>query len=228
MGQLTFTAVVIMVSIKMQVIEMHNKSITAAISIFCSVGGWFLWNIILACTYSNNTIYYVKDGLFLRFGRDALWWIVLILILISLVSLEIAIIAGRVGLESLFKIGDVDTATFQALEKDPVCKRRFEEAAATELQAGWDHGKKRSSIEIRREEEEAKARLEEQERREGEVREMLRNRPDEENWRPEETERGARDEGAQKPQESGQPRRSVEIQEMLKRGFGSVRRESWR
>lgn len=226
MGDLTFTAVVIMVSLKMQLLEMHNKSIMAGLSIFLSIGGWFLWNIILSATYSNNKIYYVKDALFHRFGRNGLWWLVLLLIMVSLLAFEVAVSAIRVTIDSTFGIGDVDANTFQALEKDPFCKRRFEEAAAPELQQGWDRGAKKSSMELRREEEEERLKLEEEERREVEVKEMLKNRPDAEEWQQQASVTTKTAEGATSTANGQQPerRRSLEIQEMLKRGFGSVRR----
>jgi phospholipid-translocating ATPase len=232
MGDLTFTAIVILVSTKMQLIEMHNKSITAVISILLSVGGWFLWNILLAIVYSDNKIYRVRDAFFQRFGRDALWWLSLVVILAALVSLELVVAAGRVAVESAFGIGDVDTHTFQALEKDPVCKRRFEEAAAAELQQSWDHGRKKSSLELRRDEEDEVRRVEEQERRETEVREMLRNRPRSLDWErqaapPLQPNAGV-ESGEGEQQAETQPRRSLEIQEMLRRGFGNVRKDSWR
>src|ERR1700743_1888308 len=107
MGDLTFPAIIILVSTKMQLIEMHNKSITAVISILLSVGGWFLWNILLAIIYSDNRIYRVRDAFFESFGRDALWWLSLVLILAVLILLELVMTAALVAVESAFGIGDV-------------------------------------------------------------------------------------------------------------------------
>lgn len=47
LGSLTFTACIILIGTKLQVIEIHNKSITTIIALVLSIGGWFLWMIIL-------------------------------------------------------------------------------------------------------------------------------------------------------------------------------------
>lgn len=219
MGDLAFTACIILISTKMQyvsmspdsfnankyrLLEMHNKSVVVGISIFCSVGGWFLWNMILSRTYSNNKIYSVRDGFLYRFGRNPLWWLTLILILVACVVFELVVCSGRAGLFPT----DVDV--FQELEQDLEVRKRFEEAASMELQQGWDRGKKKSSFELVREEEE-------QLRREGLVQEMLDNRPGQDDY--------ARPGLERRETEEGVKRRSTDIERMLRRGFGTVRRE---
>lgn len=78
-----------------------------------------------------------------------------------------------------------------------------------ELQQGWDRGEKRSSLEIERLEAE-------QEAREGEVRNILRNRPD--------TLEGGKANAVASPGEKFPPqRRAAEIQETLSRRFGTTR-----
>lgn len=170
MGDLTFTTCIILISTKLQFLEIHNKSVTAAISIFCSVGGWFLWNLILSQTYHKNEIYNVKDGFTERFGSNLMWWLTVILAVMACVLFETTISAARA---SLFP-EDVDI--FQALEQDIDVRKRFEEAAADELQQGWARGTKKSSLELLREEEEQFAREKEEEEREAQIMELL-NRP---------------------------------------------------
>ena len=123
MGALTFSACVVIIATKLQFIEIHDKSITCVIAMLGSIGGWTLWNLILSATYKNNTIYDVKDGLLKRFGRNCVWWLTLILIVVAVWAFEIA---ARV-LRCVFVNDDV--AIFQELEKDPTIKRRFESAA---------------------------------------------------------------------------------------------------
>ncbi|KAF2087979.1 phospholipid-translocating P-type ATPase [Saccharata proteae CBS 121410] len=191
MGDLCFTAIIILISTKLQVLEMHNKTVMAATSFVLSVGGWFLWNIILAAIYAQNNEYDVRAGFFVRFGRDGLWWLTLIVILAAVLVFEL----GVRTLRATFLPDDVDF--FQQLEKDPAVKRRFEEAAALELQQGC-------AEEMAREEE---------------ISDLLRNRP------------GVLEEGRvdsvggkiEEMQEGKKDRPSVEIQELLSKGFGSVR-----
>ncbi|OCK80446.1 phospholipid-translocating P-type ATPase [Lepidopterella palustris CBS 459.81] len=198
MGDLTFTACVIIISSKMQLIEMHNKSIVVCIALFCSIGGWFLWNILLDVLYKKNSpIYHVRDAFFSSFGRNALWWLTLILIVSSVIILEL----GVGSLRAAFFTSDVDT--FQELERDPAIKRRFEEAASRELQMGWETGGEKV-VEGGKEEE-----------REGEVREILRNRPVE----LEEVKVDAAG------NEVGGKRKGADMLELLSRRFGRVRPE---
>ncbi|KAL1388095.1 phospholipid-translocating P-type ATPase [Phyllosticta capitalensis] len=191
MGDLTFTAAVILISFKLQGLEMHTKTVTAAFSFILSVGGWFLWNIILSATYSNNGIYDVRGSFFDndRFGRNALWWLCLIMIVTTVIIFEI----GVATLRATFWTTDVDT--FQELEKDPLVRQRFEKAAALELHQGWDRdgsddaAKARPSFAgttaSRRAAAEGTGLLQhrrelsavEQAKREVEMQEMLRNRP---------------------------------------------------
>ncbi|KAI9711799.1 MAG: hypothetical protein M1820_001944 [Bogoriella megaspora] len=211
-GDLTFTACIMLINIKIQLIEMHSKSIVVPISLVLSVGGWYLWNIVLSATYHDNVIYNVKSAFFDRFGANPAWWATLFLVVVACVVFEL----GVTSLRAAFRPSDVDV--FQELEQDLQIRKRFEEAAANELQKGWDRGTKRSSAEIQREEEEK--------RREGEVQDLL-NRP----RVMEEGRAGAiGTDGGQITKrttvgEEMEPRKSADIQEMLSRRFGSVRRE---
>jgi phospholipid-translocating ATPase len=132
------------------------------------------------------------------FGPDVHWWATLILILLAVVTFEFA----TISLRSAFLTTDEDI--FQALEKDPDVKRRFEEAAAGELQQGWDrktNREKEQEGEIRKVVEKVSER--EQERREREVGEMLRKRG-----------HGEREEGVG---------HGGDVNKVLSRGFGDVK-----
>lgn len=161
MGDLTFTACIIVIATKIQFWEIHNKTYTCAISIFISIGGWFLWNIILSSIYSNNVIYNVKDGFLDRFGRNALWWLTLILIVVSCWALEVGIKAAK------FAWMPSDADVFSELQKDPAIKKRFEQAAEVGLAAHASYGSSEDTAlqPVRTAEEERQ--------REGEVQEML-------------------------------------------------------
>jgi phospholipid-translocating ATPase len=132
MGDLTFISIVIIISVKMLLIELHNKSIAAVAGILLSVGGVFLWNILLAAMYPKAApIYFVKHAWFWGFGRNPVWWMALMLIVVCVVALELAVSSLRAA----YFTRDVDI--FQELERDPNIKARFEEAAAPDLQQGW-------------------------------------------------------------------------------------------
>ena len=243
MGVLSFSACVIIIAVKIQFWELHNKTITCAIAMFLSIGGWFLWNIILSSTYHNNVIYNVKEGFLHRWGRNGLWWLTLILICTACWALEVGIKA----IKCTWMPSDADC--FRELEKDDIIRQRF--AQASGLPGTTQHNDIQDSDALQR------VRSPEEERqRESEVQAIL-NRPrhmrvssgtDEQENGPNNVRRRAMlegeplqretkvsfaitqrnlaheeetddDNGKQKPR-----RRSTEVSEMLKKGFGSVRR----
>lgn len=232
-GVLAYSACVIIISIKLQFIELHNKSIMAAIAILLSVGGWWLWNLLLSVLYrvDQNPIYNVHRALLDRFGRNLLWWIALMLIVLAVCVLEFSIKAIKT---TMFP-SDVDV--FQGLEKDREVRKRFEEAAADLLQQGWDRGTKKSSVEL---EQEVASQIE----REAHVQQLLdKPRNTDEHRKPwlkrhfsagGNTQIGA---GAEKDiktvshnavedgTEMGEvPRKSVDVAELFSEGFGAVRK----
>lgn len=162
MGDLTFTACVIIIATKLQIIEQRNRTYMALIGWILAVGGWFLWNIILAGIYhsTTNPEYYVKGGFYTGFGRSALWWFTLLLTVVACLAFEIGVRALK---NALFP---TDVEIFQTLEQDLGMRSRFEEVSAAWLQAGWQHSAKNSSVELQRE-------VEQQAKREGEVQELL-------------------------------------------------------
>lgn len=161
LGTLAFTSCVTLISFKLQFFELHNKSITAGLAIFLSVGGWWLWNLLMSGLYpKHDKVYQVYHSLLYKFGRNTLWWLVVILIVMAISILELSLKCVK----SVFFPTDVEM--FQILERDIDVKRRLEQSAADLLQAGWHRGTKKSSLEILRDEEE-------EARREAEIQEIL-------------------------------------------------------
>lgn len=228
MGVLTFTACIIVIATKMQVLELHNKSITCVIALVASVGGWFMWNLVLSSMYTSNVIYNVRDGLIDRFGRNALWWLTLILIVVACCGLEVCVKALKV----VFLPEDEDV--FRELEKDDGARKRLERAAAIGLQDQPDNevhpGEGVTQVRTR----------EEEKRREGEVQELLnrpRVMPEQSGIRRRQLSADATQDielvdvhGADKVRDDGDDDSckgkeiSSPVQEMLRKGFGRVRR----
>ena len=123
MGDLCFVAVVLVINVKMQIIEMHSKSIVAGVSILLSIGAAFLWNIVLAAVYPPTSMYKARQGFFTGFGQNPTWWMTLLFIVVCVYLLEVSVGAFR---RAVFP---TDTDHFQELEKDLAYKERFEEAA---------------------------------------------------------------------------------------------------
>ena len=200
--------------------------------------------IILSTTYHSNVIYDVKEGFLERFGRNALWWLTLILVLTACWVLETVVnVAQRSWLPS-------DADCFRELEKDSTIRKRFEQAAAMDSTTC----SKADPAEANRYPPFQRT-AEEDRQREGEVQEML-NRPRHsrgasgaelefeptlkrrQHSEPEakgqeskvsfavEGEADARDEDSNNDAGGKEklPKRSIDVQELFRRGFGSVRR----
>ncbi|KAK5094287.1 drs2 neo1 protein [Exophiala xenobiotica] len=225
MGVLAYTACVTIISLKLQFFELHNKSIMAGLAIFLSIGGWWLWNLILAKVFdSDDSIYHVNGGLIHAFGRNPLWWLTLILIVLTVSVFEISMKAVK----TILFPNEVEM--FQVYERDIEVKKRFEESAAGLLQQGWNRGMKNSSFEIARE-------AEEQTKREAEVQGILErlrtmDAPAKEvppmglrkrqSWQPVDWEMvRTQQEVAPSPM-----RRSLDAGELFSNGYGMVRKDS--
>lgn len=166
LGLVTFTACIIVINIKLQALEVHNKTYLSLIVIIISVGGWFLWDIILSERYklaSGKGVYAVSDNFLHHVGHNLLFWLVILISVAAVLLFELTVSTLR----ALFFPTDVDV--FQEYEQDLDIRKRFEEAAAAELQQGWDRGTKKSSFELARE----AAELEEMDARERHVQELL-------------------------------------------------------
>jgi phospholipid-translocating ATPase len=139
---------------------MHNKTWVTGFGWFISVGGWFMWNVMLSFAWSPHTgktypLYPIADGFLTRFGHNLLWWLVVLLSLAGVICLELAASSIRKA------FWPTDTDNFQELQKDPVIKHRFEETVAAE-----ERGETNETIEIGR------TSLE----REGEIQDLLDKR----------------------------------------------------
>jgi phospholipid-translocating ATPase len=222
MGCLAYSICVIVISTKLQAIELHNKSVAALIAIVLSVGGWWLWNLALSGFYDkNNPIYNVNHGITERFGRNPLWWLTLVLGVMSVVLFEMV----TKILKGWFKPSDAEV--FQALEKDIEVRKRFEESAAHLLQNGWAGTGRKSSLDLRRE-------ANEQAEREAHVQTLLKKPRNLDGTNSSASIRqrcSSSDEGqenvstiAAKSDKQGGLRRSVEISELFSLGYGKVKK----
>ncbi|KAJ5619694.1 hypothetical protein N7510_003678 [Penicillium lagena] len=166
LGLLTFSACITVINLKLQALEVHNKTYLSLIVIIISVGGWFLWNLILSQRYklsSGKGVYDVPGNFIHESGHNLLFWVVWLCAVIACLLFELTVSTLR----ALFFPNDVDL--FQEMEQDLDIRKRFEEAAAPELQQSWNHGTKKSSLEIALEAEEMDA-------REQQVQELLARR----------------------------------------------------
>lgn len=245
LGLLTFTTCVVVINTKLQFLEVHNKTLMNLIVFIISVGGWFLWNLILSERYqmsSGKGVYDVPGNFIHHVGHNLLFWAVLLVSSMAVIMFEMT----TSTLRALFFPTDVDI--FQEYEQDLDIRKRFEEAAASELQQGWDRGTKKSSFERVRETAEMDARERHVQELLSRPRVMTESKPAAHEFEmegystasasvshsgshaqdptrngsiPQEQDLGL---GPASPAESCAPRRSVEIHELFSKGFGAIRK----
>ncbi|PQE15568.1 hypothetical protein CJF30_00005985 [Rutstroemia sp. NJR-2017a BBW] len=145
LGTLCFTAAVVIIVTKIMVLEMHSKTYITAIGYFLSVGGWFMWNLLLSALYSTKSLTYnVRDGFIHHFGQNALWWCTLLIILAAVFLFEL-------GVSSVRKtFWGTDIEVWQELQKDAGVRKRLKMAVEGEGDAdmGMQDGKAKNSGEI--------------------------------------------------------------------------------
>lgn len=139
---------------------MSKITYISAIGMTLSIGGWFLFTVVLTAIYKprndkNYIQYPVYESFFVEYGRDLTWWLNTLLIITVLILLDLAVTSIRKAFRP------TDTDVFQELERDPIIRQRFEETvraeaeaiegldAASEIKMGTVDGK--TSAEIRRE-----------------------------------------------------------------------------
>jgi phospholipid-translocating ATPase len=136
LGVITFTSIILLITTKLQLLEMHYVTIINWISIIVSSGGWMCWNMFLSYIYtkSPSKIYYVSKGIFEHFGTDLSFWSTILVIFIIGLTFELLVRLIRT------KLLPSDTDVFQELEKDPAIRLRLEEDAYEEMKASFSHG----------------------------------------------------------------------------------------
>ena len=125
MGVVCFTVGVVFINIKLLILEVHTKTAITFGGFIVSVGGWFLWNIILSRLYPTKTNeYIVRDAFLENFGRQLGWWATIMVTLSALVAMDLVVQAVR----RVYWPTDQDL--MQRIEQDKDAKRAMRDAAA--------------------------------------------------------------------------------------------------
>ncbi|EEY20423.1 phospholipid-transporting ATPase [Verticillium alfalfae VaMs.102] len=96
MGTVPFTVCVVFINLRLLVLEMHTKTIISFLGVFLSVGGWFLWNLILSGIFEESLrIYQIRRAFIDNFGRTANFWAVVLVALGAVLVLELLVHAMR-------------------------------------------------------------------------------------------------------------------------------------
>ncbi|KAI1491977.1 P-type ATPase [Biscogniauxia mediterranea] len=149
LGDLVFTIGVVWINWKLFIIETHNKTAIVMGAFGITFAGWWAWNAFLAGIYTPQPSPYPARGGFTNaFGKDPIWWLTLIVVVLVLISVEYAYKAIKRNLIVLglwkwppWKGRDADDRdhleewnleVWQELEKDPVMRERLRRAGTTD------------------------------------------------------------------------------------------------
>ncbi|KAI1770283.1 phospholipid-translocating P-type ATPase [Hypoxylon cercidicola] len=89
LGDLVFTIGVVWINWKLFIIEMHNKTAVVLGAFGITIAGWWAWNAFLAGVYAPQpSPYPARNGFTDTFGRDPLWWLTLIIVVVALICVE--------------------------------------------------------------------------------------------------------------------------------------------
>ncbi|SGZ40243.1 related to Probable phospholipid-transporting ATPase DNF3 [Hanseniaspora guilliermondii] len=140
-GFINFTVVIFFINIKLQFIEMRNRSPIEFASTILSCGGWLLWSCVLPAIYSDNVmIYDVKGGLYEHFGTDVTLWATMF------VAITILILFDMLTKVWTNILSPSDASLFAQLEKNDEVRKKLEFDSYMELQQGWTWEKDISTV----------------------------------------------------------------------------------
>lgn len=140
LGVVSFTAIVALINVKAQFLEMHNKNWIAFVSVLLSAGGWLVWCCALPILNRTDGIYDVSYGFYYHFGRDITFWC-------TCLSLTVLPITIDIVYQTLKKtLWPTDSDIFAELEKKSNVRKKLELGAYNEMKQGWDWEHDPSSI----------------------------------------------------------------------------------
>ena len=131
LGVVNFTAIVAMINMKAQFIEMRNRNWIAFVSVTLSCGGWLVWLVALPVINKSDGIYDVPYGFIHHFGRDITFWCTCFVLALLPITLDIVYQTFK----RTFWPSDVDI--FAELEKKDEIRKKLELGAFSEMKQGW-------------------------------------------------------------------------------------------
>ncbi|CCF56784.1 hypothetical protein KAFR_0B04880 [Kazachstania africana CBS 2517] len=131
LGVINFTAIVVLVNVKSQFVEMRNRNWLALASVILSCGGWLVWCCALPVINHSDQIYDVPYGFLHHFGRDITFWCSCLALAVLPTTLDIVF--------KTFKklLWPSDSDIFSELEQRSNIRKKLEMGAYNEMKQGW-------------------------------------------------------------------------------------------
>ena len=139
-GVINYTAIMVLINVKCQMIETRNRNWLAFASLLIETIGWIFWCMFLPAIYADKPIYDVPVGLYHQFGKDVTWWASCLVLIFCPVMLDIILQTFRL------MIWPTDADIFAELEQRDDIRKKLEYAAFNELHQSWTMKKDPSSV----------------------------------------------------------------------------------
>ena len=131
LGNIVFTAIVVIVNVKLLFLEMHSWSIINYAFFGISFGGWWAWVLGSSFLFKKERIYYLDRQITNGFGRQLSWWAALFITTMAVLLLDVV----SQSLRASFLPTQEDC--FRELQADVAGKARLEEEAARMSQSSF-------------------------------------------------------------------------------------------
>ncbi|CAI4048503.1 hypothetical protein SKDZ_13G2880 [Saccharomyces kudriavzevii ZP591] len=140
LGLINFTAIVALINVKSQFVEMHNRNWLVFTSVVLSCGGWLVWCCALPILNKTDQIYDVAYGFYNQFGRDITFWCTSLVLALLPITLDIVYKTVKV------MIWPSDSDIFAELEQKNDIRKKLELGAYSEMRQGWTWDKDPSTL----------------------------------------------------------------------------------
>ncbi|GAV51759.1 hypothetical protein ZYGR_0AF02300 [Zygosaccharomyces rouxii] len=131
LGVLNYTSIVILVNLKCQFIETHDRNWLVFSSAAISIIGWFIWCSMIPLVYDDGSVYDVSSGFYHHFGKDNTFWCAVLVLAASSVMVDVIYKTVKVTL------WPTDTDIFKHLEQKGDIRKKLELGAYNEMKQGW-------------------------------------------------------------------------------------------
>ncbi|QID87298.1 drs2 neo1 protein [Saccharomyces pastorianus] len=140
LGLINFTAIVVLINVKSQFVEMHNRNWLAFTSVILSCGGWLVWCCALPILNKTDQIYDVAYGFYNQFGKDITFWCTSLVLALLPITMDIVYKTFKV------MMWPSDSDIFAELEQKNDIRKRLELGAYSEMRQGWTWDKDPSTL----------------------------------------------------------------------------------
>lgn len=140
LGLINFTAIVMLINVKSQFVEMHNRNWLAFTSVILSCGGWLVWCCALPILNKTDQIYDVAYGFYNQFGKDITFWCTSLVLALLPITMDIVYKTFKV------MMWPSDSDIFAELEQKSDIRKKLELGAYSEMRQGWTWDKDPSTL----------------------------------------------------------------------------------